>query len=230
MTDKQIEKSLSIAEEIFEKLVKKCKKKIIKLEIGDFNINPFTHQYLANVGFGNTEPISIAKTLVYPRVFGTSIATSLGTQLQKFCITAGFAKASAVDGIDIEFIDKVDKLYKYCQIKAGPQTINRGDIRPICESFKAAKRRLKTNGNQKINDDNFALGVLYGQHSDLSNHYKQIEEDGWTIYAGKEFWYHLTGDEKYYKRLKDTFEKCAQKYDFSTEIEDAIQRIARQLK
>ena len=50
-----------------------------------FNINPFTHKYLAQFAFGDSSPESMAKALIYPRVLGTSISTTFGTQLQYFC-------------------------------------------------------------------------------------------------------------------------------------------------
>ena len=37
---------------------------------GEFNINPFTHKYLARFAFGDASPESMAKVLLYPRVFG----------------------------------------------------------------------------------------------------------------------------------------------------------------
>ncbi|MDE6771587.1 MAG: restriction endonuclease, partial [Muribaculaceae bacterium] len=42
-----------------------------KLRLKDFNINPFLINYLAAFLCGNTEPESLAKALVYPRVLGT---------------------------------------------------------------------------------------------------------------------------------------------------------------
>ena len=53
--------------------------------LAKFNINPFTHKYLANFAFGDSSAINMAKALVYPRVLGTSISTTFGTQLQYFC-------------------------------------------------------------------------------------------------------------------------------------------------
>ena len=55
-----------------------------KLKLDSFKINPFTINYLAAFLCGNTNPISLAKALVYPRVLGTSINTSFGQNIQKF--------------------------------------------------------------------------------------------------------------------------------------------------
>ena len=81
-----------------------------KLQLKDFDINPFLINYLAAFLCGNTEPASLAKALVYPRVLGTSLNTTFGMSTQIFIsqlsqITGG---ASGIDGIDIEFEDAID--------------------------------------------------------------------------------------------------------------------------
>lgn len=83
---------------------------------GGFNINPFTHRYLAKFAFGDCSPESMAKALVYPRILGTSISTTFGTQLQYFCNEVLGAYASAIHGIDIEFEDAENHRHKYCQV------------------------------------------------------------------------------------------------------------------
>jgi len=80
------------------------------LTLKDFNINPFLINYLAAFLCGNTESESLAKALVYPRVLGTSINTSFGSNIQ-FLITGLkeiTSSGSAVPGIDIEFRDAID--------------------------------------------------------------------------------------------------------------------------
>jgi hypothetical protein len=47
----------------------------------EFNINPFLAVYLANFLTGNSSAKSIAKALIYPRILGTSITTSFGTNI-----------------------------------------------------------------------------------------------------------------------------------------------------
>ena len=56
--------------------------KFERLSLRDFNINPFIINYLAALLCGNTEPESLAKALVYPRLLGTSINTSFGQNIQ----------------------------------------------------------------------------------------------------------------------------------------------------
>jgi len=82
---------------------------------------------------------SIARALVYPRILGTSIATSFGQNIQRFCteVLSGFG--SAISGVDIEFIDQLDGRKKYCQVKSGPETINKDDIETISRHFLGIK-------------------------------------------------------------------------------------------
>ena len=54
------------------------------LELNKFKFNPFLVNYLAAFLCGNTEPESLAKALVYPRILGTSINTSFGQNIQIF--------------------------------------------------------------------------------------------------------------------------------------------------
>jgi hypothetical protein len=72
------------------------------INISEFNVNPFLSTYLANFLTGNSDPLSIAKALVYPRVLGTSITTSFGTNIQKFTTEVLSAFGSTTSGIDIE--------------------------------------------------------------------------------------------------------------------------------
>ncbi len=59
-------------------------KNINNLHLKDFNVNPFLINYLASFLCGNTEPESLAKALLYPRILGTSINTSFGQNIQIF--------------------------------------------------------------------------------------------------------------------------------------------------
>ncbi len=76
-----------------------------------FDINPFLAVYLSNFLTGNTNPESIAKALLYPRVLGTSITTSFGTNIQKFTNEVLSSFGSTTSGIDIEFIDQINSKY-----------------------------------------------------------------------------------------------------------------------
>src|SRR5690554_7704987 len=139
----------------------------------EFNINHFTAVYLANFLTGNSSPESIAKVLLLPRVLGTSVTTIFGTGIQKFTNEVLGTFGSTTNGIDIEFIDQVDGHKKYCQLKSGPNTINKDDVETISNHFKKTINLARTN-NVRISIDDLIVGVIYGTHSDLSSHYKRI--------------------------------------------------------
>lgn len=112
-------------------------KNVEKLHLKSFNVNPFLVNYLASFLCGDTSSMSLAKALIYPRILGTSINTSFGQNLQVFISSLAevAGRASGIDGIDIEFTDALDGRTKYCQCKAGPQTINADDVATIMGHF-----------------------------------------------------------------------------------------------
>lgn len=194
----------------------------------EFNLNPFLDKYKASFLTGNDDPRSIAKALVYPRVLGTSINTIFGEKLQKFCseVLEGFS--STTSGIDIEFIDKIDGNRKYCQVKAGPNTINKDDVKTIKDHFAGVKNLARTNG-QRIALDDLVVGVFYGNPKELSGHYKRINED-YPVIVGQEFWYRLTGELDFYERLTGGISDVASEYDASELIESVIENLANEIE
>ncbi|MFJ7841885.1 PmeII family type II restriction endonuclease [Lysinibacillus sphaericus] len=212
-----------------EEIVPSHKANTLKLKkLKEFKLNPFLDKYKASFLTGNDDPKSIARALVYPRVLGTSINTIFGDRLQKFCseVLEGFA--STTSGIDIEFIDKVDGRKKYCQIKAGPNTINKDDTETIKGHFQAVKNLARTN-KLSINLDDLIVGVFYGTPEDLSNHYKTINKE-YPVIVGQEFWYRLTGEIDFYQKLTDAIGDVASEIDSSEMIEDVIQSLAKEIE
>ena len=138
MTNIEKEKILKKATEIFAlKIAKPHKSNIEKLsDPSEFSINPFLQGYLAKLLCGDTSPRSIAMSLIYPRVLGTSITTTFGNQIQYFCSEVLQGYGSKIPGLDLEFVDAVDKRRKYCQLKAGPNTLNKDDVEPMVAKFK----------------------------------------------------------------------------------------------
>ena len=202
-----------------------------KLKLSSFNINPFLINYIAAFLCGDTEPRSLAKALVYPRILGTSLNTSFGQNIQVFIssleeITGG---ASGIEGIDIEFIDAIDGRRKYCQCKAGPQTINKEDIATILGHFKYLmnKSRLDRMGLQF---DDLIVGVLYGERDNLSANYKAINAH-YPVLCGADFWEILTGDEEFYNRLAKAFGKVVEEdgIDGSSLILQKVDEIAQEI-
>lgn len=198
--------------------------------LAKFNINPFTHKYLANFAFGDSSAINMAKALVYPRVLGTSISTTFGTQLQYFCNEVLDSFASTTSGIDIEFIDAIDGRRKYCQVKAGPQTINHDDVKTICDHFNAIKNLARTNGMTDFNPlFDCIVGVFYGTPSALSVHYKDIQKS-YPVICGQEFWERLTGDAHFYDALINAFAEVADEINCSDAVENVINTLAKEIE
>nr|WGD60851.1 PmeII family type II restriction endonuclease [Bacillus velezensis] len=197
-------------------------------ELKHLSLNPFLDKYRANFLAGNDNPQNIARALVYPRVLGTSLNTTFGNKLQKFCSDVLDGFASTTSGIDIEFIDKLDGNRKYCQIKAGFNTINADDVPTIKNHFLGIKNLARTN-NLSIGFNDLVVGVFYGSDDKLSGHYKKIKEE-YPVIVGAEFWYRLTGEENFYKRLTDAIGEIASEFDGSKLIEEVIDSLAKQIE
>jgi hypothetical protein len=54
-------------------------------KLSEFHRNPFLWEYLATFLCGNSDSLSLARALIYPRVLGTSVTTTFGTMMQKYC-------------------------------------------------------------------------------------------------------------------------------------------------
>lgn len=198
-------------------------------DINKFNINPFLHNYLANFVFGETTPEALAKALIYPRVMSTSITTTFGTQLQYFCNEVLSSYASTTAGIDIEFVDALDGRKKYCQTKAGPQTINNDDVNTIINHFTAIKNLARTNRMTDFNPMyDCIVGVFYGTNASLGPAYKKIAKE-YPVIVGQEFWHRLTGDANFYKELIAAFAEVADEVDGTELMAEVIANLKNQL-
>lgn len=203
-----------------------------RLKLKDFKINPFLVNYLAAFLCGNTEPKSLAKALVYPRILGTSISTSFGQNIQIFISSLAqiAGNASGIDGIDIEFIDALDGRKKYCQCKAGPQTINKDDVATVLGHFTHLQNKARLD-RLDVNITDMIVGVLYGEPDELSGNYKNIDKTC-PVYCGAEFWEHLTGDPQFYHRLAKAFGEVVEEdsIDGSHMILNKIEEIAKEIE
>lgn len=212
-----------------EEIAENHRKNTLKLEhIKEFNLNPFLDNYKANFLLGDSSPRSKATALVYARSLGTSINTTFGTKLQKFCSDILSGYASTTSGIDIEFEDFTDGRRKYCQIKAGPNTINKDDVKTISDHFAGVKNLARTN-NLNINLNDLIVGVFYGEITDLSNHYKKIQND-YPVYIGQDFWYRLTGDSNFYKELTASIDEVAAEYDGRELLNNVIEKLSAEIE
>lgn len=207
-------------------------KNLSKLHLSSFNVNPFLINYLAAFLCGDTTPISLAKALVYPRILGTSLNTSFGQNIQIFIssleeVTGG---ASGIEGIDIEFIDAIDGRRKYCQCKAGPQTINKEDVATILGHFKYLLNKARLD-RMNLQVDDMIVGVLYGEKENLSANYKLIDSH-YPVVCGADFWERLTGDRNFYYRLSKAFGEVVEEdnIDGSSLILEKVNEIAEEIK
>lgn len=202
-----------------------------KLHLSSFNVNPFIINYLASFLCGNTEPLSLAKALVYPRILGTSINTSFGQNIQILIskLSEVTGNASAIPGIDIEFVDALDGRRKYCQCKAGPQTINKDDVDTILLHFKSVINKARLD-RLPLQMDDLIVGVLYGEEERLSGNYRTIATT-YPVYCGSSFWERLTGDKTFCFRLTKGFGEVVEEegIDGSRLIEEKIREIADEI-
>ena len=198
-------------------------------KLSQFNVNPFLKKYLANYLTGNSSPESIARALIYPRVLGQSITTSFGQNMQSFASDVLSGWGSTTAGIDIEFNDCSDGQKKYCQLKAGPNTINKDDVESIAGHFKAVLNLSRVN-NLRIPNDDLIVGVIYGTQSELSGHYRRLESQyRYPVYAGADFWTRLTGDAQFYVDLADAIGSVAEEADCREQLDEVVSALAEQL-
>lgn len=230
MTEQEKNELLATAKELFrDSFAANHYKNTQHLDkVDSFIINPFLLKYLTMFAFGEDTPVNRAKALIYPRAFGTSMTTGFGNFVQKLCNELRRSYPSTTAGMDIEFEDAVDGRHKYCQLKAGPNTINKDDVKTVKDHFSGAIRLARTNG-QAIASIDCIVGVCYGTRDDLSAHYKAIDQD-YPVFVGDDFWTHLTGDDHFYEDLIDAFAEVAADISASDMVEETVQRLARNIE
>jgi hypothetical protein len=199
-------------------------------KLKSYNINPIVVKYLSKLLDNNYTPEGVAKALFYPRVLGTSINTSFGTRIQNMFVELEIANGSLIKGMDIEFIDKIDKRKKWCQLKSGPNTINHEDVAPLIKKFSNTINLARTNGAlKKINNTDFIVGVLYGESDELSMHYKTIDLTH-PVLIGKDFWHRLTGFPNFYGELVNDLQKCINQLETKNKFEEGCKLLAEEIK
>lgn len=194
----------------------------------NFDINPFLTTYLATFFNGEVSPESIARALLYPRVIGTSITTSFGSNMQNFISSVlKDSFGSMTTGIDIEFIDSIDGRRKYCQVKLGPNTINKDDVKTIHDHFKGARNLGKTN-NINVALDDMVVAILYGETGQESAHYKKLNSEyGYPVWIGADFWHRLTGDKDFYADLLKSIANVATELNTANILESTVVSLSK---
>lgn len=213
---------------IFENHINASLKKHSKIK--NYSINPIVVKYLSKVLEGNYTPEGVAKALFYPRVLGTSINTSFGTNIQKMFIKLNLAEGSAIKGIDIEFFDKIDGRKKWCQLKSGPNTINSEDVNPLIKKFTNTIRLARTNDALLgSNNNDFVVGVLYGEQAQLSMHYRKIDEIH-PVIIGRDFWHRVTGFPNFYDGLVTELHKIINNLDTKEYITKGCEELSNEIR
>ena len=184
-------------------------------KIGNYSINPFmaplVYAFFTAIEGGDGAPRQvsegIASALLYQKIVGTSLSTSMGTLFQQFIAAelekCGRGGPSVTSGMDLEFYvqDWAEVRRKYLQLKLGPQTINSGDVKSIVDDFVAVRNLARTN-DMKVRSDDFYVGVIYGSPDDLSANYKKITNQyGYPVLIGADLWTALFGIPDLYSKL-----------------------------
>jgi hypothetical protein len=213
-----------------DSLIKSHRKNTVKLKnIKEFQINPFLLYYLANYLEGNSDPETLAKVLVYPRVLGTSITTSFGTRMQGEFITKVLgAYGSAIPGIDIEFNDQVDGRRKYCQLKSGPNALNHDDVKSVRDHFRGLLNRGRVNISTARRED-LIFCLTYGEPDEKNSFVQELESD-FIVYIGREFWIHFTGDKEFYGKLITAAGNVAKNVNMKDVVEDVIKDLSHTIE
>lgn len=197
-------------------------------DLNEFTINPFLVNYLAGFLEGKNDSKALAKVLILPRILGTSINTSFGTLMQTFCSTVLKGFGSGIPGIDLEFTDCLDNRKKYCQLKAGPNTINKDDIETMRSHFLGLKNRARTN-KLNLSYGDLIIGVVYGTPDELSYHYQQLAKE-YPVFVGNEFWYRLTGDKMFYNHLIMAVFEATKDTNAKGVVANTIDKLAREIE
>lgn len=213
-------------ERLFITHIKAASSKHAKLK--SYKINPIVVRYLSNILEDGFTPLGVAKALYYPRILGTSINTSFGTNVQKMFIELGLADGSLIKGMDIEFTDKIDDRRKWCQLKSGPNTINSEDVNPLLKKFESVANLGRTNGINLSNSD-LIVGVLYGSANQLSQHYQKIDRT-YPVLIGADFWHRVTGYADFYDKLVNLLNSEIDLLDTADFFEDGYRRLADEIR
>lgn len=227
--DQLVEKIVQyLKEKVFDNHIKASLNKNAKLK--SYKVNPIIVKYLSQVLEGHYTPVGVAKALFYPRVLGTSINTSFGTRIQNMFVELGIANGSMIPGMDIEFVDQIDTRKKWCQLKAGPNTINHDDVAPLIKKFTKTINLARTNAALNgVSNNDFMVGVLYGEAAELSQHYAKINETH-PVIIGQDFWHRITGFPNFYDQLIVELQKLIDTLDTKNLMNEGVDKLAQEIQ
>lgn len=145
-------------------------------------------------------------------------------------VELGIAQGSLIKGMDIEFTDQIDKRKKWCQLKAGPNTINSEDVKPLIKKFTDTINLARTNKAMSgVNNTDFIVGVLYGEPSELSMHYKVIDKTH-PVLIGSDFWHRITGFPNFYNELVSALHECISNLDTKDFFQKGCDELANEIR
>ena len=225
-------KMLLNAEKCFGELLIRRSSKLKELsQLKNHDLNPLLDIHKAVYAYGADSHVNLARALIIPSIIGTGLNTSFGNIIQKdYLLKFDNDKASGVSGLDIEFHHATDNLDIYCQLKAGVNTINADDVKPILNKFNKAINLIRTNGGPAIPQEQVIVGVFSGKYENRNGHYKKIENSNHPVLVGKDFWEAITGEESFYDDLAITLQDYQRKHsNHTSEIEDAVKLLANEL-
>lgn len=100
----------------------------------------------------------------------------------------------------------------------------------IHQHFKAVKNLARTN-NLALQVNDMVVGIVYGERSEISQHYKNLEsKHDYIVLVGREFWEKLTGDNEFYDDLIAVIDEVAEESDFSEELDSIIKDLSNDKK
>lgn len=217
----------------FNILIQRRKKKLFELsKVKNHDLNPLLDKHKPLFVFGSDHKISLAKSLIYTSIIGTGLNTSFGNIIQKeYLLKFENVKASSNKGLDIEFRNQITNEDNYCELKAGINTINDGDVRPIISSFSSIMKIVAQNKAKNIPAQNFIVGVFSGKYEDRNGSYKKIEsQSAHKVLVGSDFWEAITGDKTFYDDLSKALQNFQLKNsDHQEEVKLAVNELAKQL-
>lgn len=115
-------------------------------------------------------------------------------------------------------------------MQSRPQTINKDDVATILGHFTHLQNKARLD-RLDISINDMMVGVLYGEHSELSANYKNIDKVC-PVYIGAVFWEHITGDKNFYHRLAHAFGEVVEeeRIDGSELINRKVSEIADEIR
>lgn len=191
--------------------------------LSDYNVNLFLTPYLSKILGNDITPENLAKALYYPRVLGTSITTTFGSHIKKILVDLQLAEAYPQSRSNIIiFRDRVDGNQKVCFLKAGPNTINADDVRPI---------QQKLENIENFNIENKTIGIISGTYDRVSRSYLRLQQDhNINLLVGEDFWHRMTGFENFYPNILRILNEIDNTIDVGDNFQRGLDRLTDQIR